>query len=555
MKIPFAPELRAGETVYSFLARIAGITGNSKIHASLVQSRFAVRPVWPVGLEGIAAACPDVSGITAGDLFWEHTPAPAFLPFITAARRDDLIRACMLPRAGEPARIAGARALVTAHPESLRICPQCMKALRCYRVVHQMPGVVVCPYHPSVVLRETDVSTSPVYGRRELVRAVDAVVSGPCALVPAALRLRCAALAKQMDSLLARDLPLPGPEKIRQWLRHALKERGYRTPFGKVRVAEAADDVSEWLGTALADVLGVSLPNRDGNASWLARLLNRTAATVRPLEVVLISEFLGLPILDVLRKAADFQGDRLPATTPMPRGISDAHRRYEDAKPALRRLWPKSKLSIQAIGRNLGVRDITVRRWAVRAGLPFPRRGPTAKVVRPPTPRRTLPPFRARVAARRQAWLKLAKKGHRRLAHSAVYCWLTRYDRAWLLRHRPKRREVRQVDWHRRDREFAAVVPRIVAGLLRRRPVVRASTTRITVALGLPTLFSPDVRRRLPRTMAAIARLQEPHRDYVPRRLHWLAQSQRLGARPLREALKKRPALRRHPLILPLLNP
>lgn len=150
-------------------------------------------------------------------------------------------------------------------------------------------------------------------------------------------------------------------------------------------------------------------------------------------------------------------------------------------KEALARLWADEETSLRAIARALRADSLTVKRYALDLGLPFPRRATRAAQV-PHAPHRPgpVPPTPTALEADRDLWRRAIARAPAvgtkalRARSPALYARLYRRDRAWLARHSPQRRLAprptpARVDWPRRDAALATQVAGVLAGRRRAR--------------------------------------------------------------------------------------
>ncbi len=554
IKLAYVPPPPKGATVYAMLAATARLSPRPRLLSRLLGPHAVyARPIWPRGLRALAEAMPRPLGMTPRRLLLQHTLVPAFLPFMTSSRRAALIGASLELNAGEPALVAGAATTGLELPGFVRACPDCLHAgFHWCQCSHQMPGVLVCPGHPNIILHDTPITRSLREARTQFVDLRDVELGEPATCVVSRhAQERAASIAAAVQTLLTRALPRPGPEKFRNWMRAQLRAIGFAAPFGKVDLQRTVSAFRDWIGTEFSSAAGIPVPQRANDGNWLVGLLTTRRTAIHPIFAVLCALFVDVPIADAVAEADRFTPPVRPRTTPMPRGISPAHARFESNRVRLKILWSDPTLSVCAIGRQLKVRDVTVRRWAVRLALSFPRKGPSRTVVAP-SARPMLPSFRDRVAEHRRLWRAAILRVPRNTGFArhpktrALYAWLVRYDPAWFHLHRRVCGRRSRVDWPQRDTEIAARIAPTAAQLMQRKKPTRASRTRIAAVIGFDLCakhFS-----RMPKTRSAFTRHAEPHSEFVARRLRALFEAGSISRRAIATALRKQPLLRYHPL-------
>jgi Tn7-like transposition protein D len=237
-------------------------------------------------------------------------------------------------------------------------------------------------------------------------------------------------------------------------------------------------------------------------------------------------------------------------------------------------MWRDSSLSVRNIAQRLGTDHKSVKYKATRLGLPFPRKGPSPKIMRAdPELRKMLRRQRRRASSMpkrveryRRQWLEAMKK-HPEATRSQlmkeilprVYLRLLYYDRDWLKRHMPPRRRVRPdntLDWAAIDAHSADEVRCSAFKLksVRGRPI---RVTKMAIARDVDKvslLCNKVYLDKLPLTQIAIADVVERRVDYRIRCIKWAADCFRQeNVTPHRSEIARRaggaPDLNRLPLV------
>jgi len=137
-------------------------------------------------------------------------------------------------------------------------------------------------------------------------------------------------------------------------------------------------------------------------------------------------------------------------------------------------------------------------------------------------------PSHSVLCAKRAKWHRAIKSGvtDLRVRHDALYSWLWRHDRAWLLSHRqllrPSRRHA--PDWLTIDRQLMRRVMVAVEDL--HREGRRLSRTQLALASGSPSLVAAR-HKMLPRTQAVVDRLAESAESHAISRIRKVIANQR----------------------------
>jgi hypothetical protein len=195
----------------------------------------------------------------------------------------------------------------------------------------------------------------------------------------------------------------------------------------------------------------------------------------------------------------------------------------------LRRLWMNPEISIRQIGVRLDAESLTIKRHAVKAGLPFPRIGPRMAKKAPPAPVAKMPVTTAERESRRGAWLE-ALGSHKtvsaaRAVAADAYAWLRRHDRGWLCEHRPA--IVRplhaggsKVDWRTREQELMWRVESGFFAIINRSPPQLCSTTALLREIRAERYI--NFLDKMPTLRQAVTDLAETRVNFALRRIAYV---------------------------------
>jgi hypothetical protein len=167
--------------------------------------------------------------------------------------------------------------------------------------------------------------------------------------------------------------------------------------------------------------------------------------------------------------------------------------------------WSDENVSVSEIGRRIGVATDSVRLFAEKIGLAFPRRCKLGVVSQPSI--RVRQPRTCRDEQRGAYLCALARYPEYTQTEIGVrtgglVSWLQKHDSKWLKQHRPavhRKAGSPGLDWGRRDRECAKRVPGIIQSLRQREAQVSLSSIGRELGINLA-----NVHARLPLTNCAL---------------------------------------------------
>lgn len=377
-------------------------------------------------------------------------------------------------------------------------------------------------------------------------------------------------VARQSWVLLTHSRETIGLDVLRQRYVERLQERDLAQVSGRIRARDFVLQFEQFYGQDWLRAMGCGL-TEDGEQAWVLRMVRRPKGSQHPLKHLLLAYFLGITMETLLgpkpssnsvksnhlwpclNPAANHYGQPLISeaqseirkTTRGTIGIftctcgfsyrcaigSDP---YQEAKVVqfgslwesrLQALSEDPKMTLRGAARILGVDPGTVKYHATRLKL--------KRWQHPPAPEKSHPP--EPVESQRQKWLDLKVQypdmGRTALRQTApaVWTWLYRHDREWLMAHqpptlltlRPERRS--RVNWIQRDRDCAAQIPAIVSRLKQQQdPITRITARAIFRDLGRSSWFERH-RDKLPLTIQAISGVVEDRTVFALRRLNMAA--------------------------------
>jgi hypothetical protein len=573
--LSYFPEIYPGELLYSLLSRL-------RCHSGILSPKLMLDFAFNYrnGRAGVflqpnvgrlAANIHSSLELTAQKLVRDTT----LLPYLTAYQSDKL-RTWALELLSGDKRDAGKLhvrlGLVAGEvrlPTALRYCVSCRaEMLRehgelYWRRDHQLPGVLVCPKHGTLVADST-VNLTTLSPNEFVFADEDNCPSSPALpdwmarpeTVNLLLKIAKASSALLSDPPPARDFIGWGDE-----IQLALRSRGFDR--GNAQIDQLAlRDAYLAVFHPVLDILPDAKPG-----DWLEAIGRKHRKAFAPLRHILIRLFLeSLPLANV---SIPFGTGPWPCRNPLAehRGqsvIADCRLHMEAGKvigvfrcscgysfstapgessrakilnlgsifeERLRGLV-SSGSSLRGIAHELHVDPKTVLRYVALLRLKTPWKG------RPARNRKSLierEEMRAAWTGGRAAAPDLTRQQIRRRI-PAVYAWLYRNDRDWLnlqlpsaSRHKPNKP---LLDWRTIDLETEQKLRQGAAQLLKITPPQQITRLALERALGRPGWVEKRLRK-LPRCAAALSEVTESVEEFQCRRAIWAAQELRAQDLPI----------------------
>ncbi len=456
--------------------------------------------------------------------------------------------------------------------------------------IHQISGVYICPIHKTPLCRSRSLpinrhqfipacqgdylqtvqdnngNRNDDYNPRESSTWDNAVTKITALVDDDELSTRYLRLVDNVDKLLHSSYPNRPMEWFANHYVQRLMDMGLANVHGHVRQAEFRQAFLSYYGEPFLEIMQSSVSEREDN--WLQAIVRKHRKTFHPLRHLLLAQFLDMSLDDLftrepvnqpfgappwlcLNPAADHYlqpvvedlSIRYDSKTKSPIGTfacscgfvyarkgPDAN---SDDKYRIGRIktfgvvWErklgellKENLSLREIARRLRVDVNTVKKYAD---------------VAQQSPRHVSSPISDDLRERqRQAWLELVKLNEQksrtelRKTNTALYTWLYRNDRRWLMEHSPKPMRViatkSRVDWGKRDKEILALVQTEVTRILTSEgKPERISISRIGKRVGCLSLLEKHLDK-MPKTKSYLESVRERVEDFQMRRIKWAMQ-------------------------------
>jgi len=453
--------------------------------------------------------------------------------------------------------------------------------------VHQVPGVYICPIHRIPLCRSrllpmnrhefvsaaredyhqemqgTNGDKEGVFIQNVPSAWDDAVSKITVLLGDEELSTKYVTIVDNVDKLLNSSYPNRPMEWFANHYVARLKEIGLANVHGHVRQVEFRRAFLNYYAEPFLEVMQSSVSDRDDN--WLNSIVRKHRKTFHPIRHLLLKQFLGISLDDLfvtepvyqpfgsspwlcLNPAADHYlqpvvedvSIRYDSKVKRPIGTfacscgfvyarkgpdtnEDDRCRIGKIK-ALGAVWEdelsellKEDLSLREIARRLHVDVNTVKKYADHAQQ---NRQAISSIVPDDLRER-----------KRQDWLELVRQNEQksrtelRKMSKALYTWLFRNDKSWLMEHSPKPTRIittnLRVNWGQRDEEVLPLVQTEVTRILTSdgKPE-RISISRIGKRIGYLSLLEKHLNK-MPQTKVYLESVKETVEDFQMRRIKW----------------------------------
>jgi hypothetical protein len=296
------PAILPGESLYSVLACCHLWSGNdAATHSNmeLVGRRLVPGTIdLPNFLEPLAARLPADLAMTAERMALETTQVRYLTAFLPQERAEQVLRKLISGNATLHTAL-GVNASVVSRPSDLHFCIDCLQGMRTsagrlwWRLDHQLPGVLVCPDH-GTVLRRCPVPLQDV-GRFEFVPATARTCPSdaePLIETPTSVVLdRLHDIARRSSTLLQTPSAFTSYAEMTAHYRSRLRDADMMISAKQLDVTRFMDAFKARLGPTLKVLEGVfgKMASRD---AWILEMARKHTQAKHPLQHVLFQMFL-----------------------------------------------------------------------------------------------------------------------------------------------------------------------------------------------------------------------------------------------------------------------
>lgn len=532
----FFPTGFPDETLHSLISRYARLCGLRSSQAAFADVKFAPafsqNVAFPIRLADLARVLPKGTELSVSELIEHHTLLPYYAPFLSRSQLDQARRS-MAGNGRALMLTVGVNASRIGFASRIRCCADCIAqdqdewGVAYWHRVHLLPGVLVCPYH-GTLLRVLDHRWSSRNSRYLNLPSDDIVQAHTVSLDIESrylFALRDIALrSQQVLESGVRALPACA-------LRHALLQGaaklGLASQSNRLQLHLLAGHISESFAALPSEwefgVLGEY--REDMPAAWVTKLLRKPRASHHPLKFILLSSALRVEMAKLLCVGC-VEGDLVCTSKPhmrLPESVSSlaACNGLEVADAAV---WKHAMMGADA--RAIAAISSVSLTYVYRA---------IRKVAGGPALWRKAR-FQAELREKRAAFE--ADYRHHKAHACRGYAWLYRCDRIWLSQ-RTTIPNAHRAPSTNSAQTFAALDSKLAGDILLCAKTlsalpgkpVRISRTRIGRELHVLSRFDKQLSK-LPLCAAALDKACESAEAFRERRLRWARRKLLLEGKP-----------------------
>lgn len=301
-KVESFPEIMPDEAIYSAIAHYHLWSANDAVAHSHEQlfGRRAVRATFdlPNFLVPLAERLPTERELSAQRMADQHTHIRYLTAFLPRADAEIAFGKLI---SGDPSlhTALGVNASVIARPSYLHFCLNCLDEMRAgagrlwWRLDHQLPGVMLCPDHGSILRR----SPTPLRdrGQFEFVAATDETCPKSAEplveIQPEKLSARLLEISRRSASLLQTSSKFESYEEITDHYRSQLREADVMISAKQLDVAKFFDAFVAYHGETLK-VLAPAFEKMVSPDAWIMEMARKHKGAKHPLQHILLQMFL-----------------------------------------------------------------------------------------------------------------------------------------------------------------------------------------------------------------------------------------------------------------------
>ncbi|MGO4001663.1 TnsD family Tn7-like transposition protein [Pseudomonas fluorescens] len=529
------------ETLHSVLSRYARLCGVRSVKTAFAGARFPAAfsqsVAFPSHLDELVEALPCGTSLSVVEIIKRHTLLPYYAPFVSQNQVDQAQALMAGDGTGLMLKL-GVNASRLGFASRMRFCPECVAqdqvraGVAYWHRVHTLPGVLVCPYH-CTLLNVVDHCWFSRNSRQLNLPGDDSVQAHSRRLhVPSICLPALHDIALRSLQVLESEVVALSAFRIRSTLLQGADELELTSKARCLHLRRLAQHMAVFfrsLPTAW-EYLVLSEAREGIPATWITKLLRKPRSSHHPLKYILLASALRVNMESVLGKGALCEpqtASPLTAVTQLPK-FAPSMFAIEGLDCISTAVWEHALAGADArkMASALGVSLVHVYR-IIRGVAGGPAAWKEARFLRQLRERRMI--FDAEYRSRR--------------AHDCRgYAWLYRCDRPWLSECIAKRATDHA---NRADSSdmFAALDVKLAkqvgqcARALRSLPgkPIRISRTRIGRELHVLSRFEKQLSK-LPLCAAALIEACESLEEFHNRRLRWARQKLRSEGKPVSQS-------------------
>ena len=573
--ISYLPRLYDGELLYSLFARYHAHSLNESPKQTMLelfgnQNHLAV-PDLPTNLYSFYQRAKHFIGRELDELICKHTFYNFYTKFLDPKKQNYIKTVMELGIAkGAIHMMSGIMANGVKEKSHFHYCPQCvledMEKYRetYWRLTHQLPGVYICTKHELYLER----STVPFRGFNKHVFVAATLENCSCRqsiqVKDSRTFIHLLQIARECEALALGNLDIDSVE-LYSLYKFLLFEKGFVTVKGNVNQRKLAEQFQNYYGTEVLRLLQSEV-NYHNPSCWLKAITRKPRKAFHPIRHILLINFLGETLQSIssfnikanlpfgigpylcLNRASEHYGEAIipkveitfcqktkrpigtfkckcgfhysrkgPDTRREDKYKIDRIKRFGDIWiKKLHQLIHKDGLSYRAAARMLCVDTKTVIKYSrIENDLD------KDKYYQTTSKKNELMKQEWLTHIEHNSGLSVTKL---RELKPALYAWLYRHEKEWLLKVTPKQNRHKysnlRVDWDKRDIEIADEIKKTVKRLLTIEPPVRITISRVGNEIGKRALLQKHLDK-LPKSKSILNKYVEDTPNFQIRRIQY----------------------------------
>jgi hypothetical protein len=593
--LSFFPPCYEDELLYSVFARYHQRSGNLSFKSTLVDlfNTDSIKAVTDFS-SGLGVLTQKIEPLYNFKYFIEnHTLVPYYRPFMEAKIYNNTINLMNSSNANGVHISMGIIQSSISFPKYLRFCTECYKLDQLkygesyWHRCHQLPGVVVCPFHGNILMNSNipfkqQENTQHFYALShtliENCNAVDYLKNNIEVFT---------FISNETKNLLQSEIFPIGLNKLKKLYLYFLGEKNLITSSGRVKFRELLPAFINLFGVDLLEYLNCGL-TVDQEDTWLHKVLRKPRVSCHPLRHLLLLYFFmrdiksysyientnyldipfGPPMYPCLNKAADHYRERVISDlkitrcskTGKPIGTftcvcgfvysrSGPDNTIEDKfrigkvkefghvwKQKLKELSNKG-LTKYRIAQELEVDFNTIKKYLEVEISKGQNQQTNIEMKDEKNKTSKKEEYRNRWIEHRNLHSNKNRTELRRGSPN-VYIWLYRNDNDWLYENLPPKESAtstnKRVNWEERDYEIARLIKIEVDKIMAVDPPERVTVSRIGQRIQKLALLEKKLNK-LPRSKKILEELMETVEDFQKRRIKSIAAKKREANKEIKE--------------------